>query len=547
MTYWAQPQTPRDQLLVPYALDDLIAADHPVRQLDAILSRVDWRPWEARYNGHRGQPPIHPRLLAGAILYGLIRRVRSSRELEDATRERLDFRWFLEGRTIDHSTFAEFRTAFEKELKGLHREISRALVERVCGPGVLELILDGTKIRANSDRTGARTAEALEKRIAACAAELDRKLAELGERDRREEAENQETAALREKVARLEAEKEKLARALEVALERDREKKPLKGAKAKPVQVPVTDPEAKVLPNKEGGFGPNYTPTVAVESRSGAIVSDDVLTGNDESGVVTQAVEDSREILGQTPERLLADQGFASGENLDYLEQEEIDAYIPTGTDFRESNPANRPDPTRAVAPERWPDLPRMGSRLSPNAFVYDPSKDCYYCPMGTPLSFEERTRHRRGGVDCRRYACPGKEGCPLAAQCVKGSARRRTIARDPYQDLRDRTGRRMASAEGRAIYARRAPWVEGVFGIIKFAFGVRQFLLRGQRKVRMEWRWITTAFNLKKLLKLGSKAPQARAPWPKRCREGFGAAFCLFRAAMGGLGVPQCLKSLHQ
>ena len=57
-----------------------------------------------RYDGHRGQPPIHPMRLAGAILYGLMRGIRSSRELEDATRERLDFRWFLEGRTVDHSS-----------------------------------------------------------------------------------------------------------------------------------------------------------------------------------------------------------------------------------------------------------------------------------------------------------------------------------------------------------------------------------------------------------------------------------------------------------
>jgi transposase len=533
--------------MIPLTLDDLVPAEHPVRQLDAILAEVDWRPWERRYNGHRGQPPIHPRLLAGAILYGLIRRIRSSRELEEATRERLDFRWFLEGRTIDHSTFAEFRTAFEKELKGLHGEISRALVERACGPGVLELILDGTRIRANSDRNGARTAEALERLIAGCAAELDKKLAELGERDRREEAENQETRALREKVGRLEAEKEKYARALEEARLRDPIKKNNEGKNALAVRIPVTDPEAKLLPNKEGGYGPNYTPTVAVESRSGAIVSDDVLTGNDESVFVPQAVEDCREILGQTPERLLADHGFASGENLDYLEHEKIDAYIPTGTDLRESNPANRPDPTQAVAPERRADLPRTGGQLNPNAFVYDASKDCYYCPIGKPLSFVGHTRHQRHGVQCRRYACPGREGCPLAAQCVKGSARRRTITRDPYQDLRDRTGRRMASAEGRAIYARRAPWVEAVFGIIKFAFGVRQFLLRGQQKVRMEWRWITTAFNLKKLLKLGRKAPQPHAPLPKRCREAFCAAKRFLRAAIGEFGVPQCLNSIHQ
>ena len=34
-----------------------------------------------------GQPPIHPRIVAGAILYGLTLSIRSSRKLEDACRK----------------------------------------------------------------------------------------------------------------------------------------------------------------------------------------------------------------------------------------------------------------------------------------------------------------------------------------------------------------------------------------------------------------------------------------------------------------------------
>ena len=36
--------------------------------------------------------------------------------------------------------------------------------------------------------------------------------------------------------------------------------------------------------------------------------------------------------------------------------------------------------------------------------------------------------------------------------------------------------------------------------GILKSVLGLRQFLLRGLEKVRTEWRWACTAFNLKKL-----------------------------------------------
>jgi transposase len=58
--------------------------------------------------------------LAGAILYGLTVGVRTSRKLEDACRHRVDFMWLVEGRTIDHSTFAGFRKDF-----GRRRHVKR--------------------------------------------------------------------------------------------------------------------------------------------------------------------------------------------------------------------------------------------------------------------------------------------------------------------------------------------------------------------------------------------------------------------------------------
>ncbi len=40
----------------------------------------------------------------------------------------------------------------------------------------------------------------------------------------------------------------------------------------------------------------------------------------------------------------------------------------------------------------------------------------------------------------------------------------------------------------------------ERPFAVIKQQFGVRQFLLRGLSRVRTEWRWLATAFNLERL-----------------------------------------------
>ncbi len=80
-----------------------------MRMWDEILSRNDWSAWEAGYDLSKGQPPIHPRVLASVIMYGLLTRIRSSRAFEEALSVRLDFRWLAEGRTIDHTTLSTFR------------------------------------------------------------------------------------------------------------------------------------------------------------------------------------------------------------------------------------------------------------------------------------------------------------------------------------------------------------------------------------------------------------------------------------------------------
>jgi hypothetical protein len=58
----------------------------------------------------------------------------------------------------------------------------------------------------------------------------------------------------------------------------------------------------------------------------------------------------------------------------------------------------------------------------------------------------------------------------------------------------------RLSTQEGRDFYARRKSTVEPVFGIIKYVMGFRQFLLRGIKKVRGEWKLLQCAYNLQRM-----------------------------------------------
>jgi transposase len=149
MDYWAKAGLDRHQTLLMYPTwDDSISDGHPVRLFDEVLQACDWSAWEAEYHGSRGQAPIPPRIMAGAILYGLMRCIRSSRQLEYACGHNIDFLWRVEGRSIDQDTFCRFRTRFQGPLKKLFQEVGRVAMHL----GLIQLVevaFDGTRVKAN--------------------------------------------------------------------------------------------------------------------------------------------------------------------------------------------------------------------------------------------------------------------------------------------------------------------------------------------------------------------------------------------------------------
>lgn len=64
----------------------------------------------------------------------------------------------------------------------------------------------------------------------------------------------------------------------------------------------------------------------------------------------------------------------------------------------------------------------------------------------------------------------------------------------------KERMAAKLATAEGKALYARRKAIVEPVFGQIKGARGFRQFSLRGLAKISGEWNLVCLTHNLLKI-----------------------------------------------
>ena len=59
----------------------------------------------------------------------------------------------------------------------------------------------------------------------------------------------------------------------------------------------------------------------------------------------------------------------------------------------------------------------------------------------------------------------------------------------------------RLSSEQGKEIYRRRLWLCETPFAVLKARMGIRQFLMRGLRKVTDEFLWAVTAYDLKKIV----------------------------------------------
>ena len=94
------------------SLDQLVPAEHRVRQVWAFAAGLDLAPLHARIKavaGHAGHPPCDPCLLVALWLHATVDGVGSARELARRCGEDLAYQWLCGGVGINHKGLADFR------------------------------------------------------------------------------------------------------------------------------------------------------------------------------------------------------------------------------------------------------------------------------------------------------------------------------------------------------------------------------------------------------------------------------------------------------
>ena len=264
MSGFREPEIPRQQIVLwSQRLEDMIPPDHPVRVFDELLELPDFaKVVQTIADGYRlldGRPPFHPRYLVRLYIYGMLNRLRSSRQLERACSNNLEVLWLMHGQRPDHSTIAAFLTGHAAALKDLLRASARIGIQ----VGLIDLrnaAIDGTKIEASAGVGSVRNEETLEEMEKALEKEIAGMEAEFGRSDRQEnlafvggadgagDAGNQGGDGGAGGVGGVGGAKDKLARiraAQEAILRRRAEAPP--GAPSPKAVASTTDPDSRVM------------------------------------------------------------------------------------------------------------------------------------------------------------------------------------------------------------------------------------------------------------------------------------------------------------
>ena len=196
-------------------------------------------------------------------------------------------------------------------------------------------------------------------------------------------------------------------------------------------------------------------------------------------------MEGLKETLGQMPETLVADAGYGSEQNYEYLENNGVEAYVKFNNFHKEQTKQWKNDPFR------------------PENLHYNDQHDCYYCPMGQPMRFiGNRSYKTRIGYDQLYRMCQAQncKGCPMRGPCHKAKGNRKIEVNPRLIHYKNLVRERLNSERGRQYRSQRPVEPETVFGNIKNNHGFRRFMLRGLEKVEIEAGLLALAHNLAKL-----------------------------------------------
>jgi transposase len=505
-----KPYEQNQAMLLPPSVEELIPETHMVRVVNRMIGEIDKRILEQQYKGG-GTSAYNPQMLLKVIIYAYTQRVFSSRRIAKELRENINYMWLSGMNRPDHRTINRFRG---KVMKAVIGEVFYGVIEQLMEQGYVNLesyFVDGTKIEANANRYTFVWRKSTEKNKAKLQEKVKQLLDEIDEIEVAEEEEygDQDLEEMGEgKEIDVDQLKE-AARKINERLRQQPEDKELKTAKKKLESdfIPrlekyekyekifkgrnsfcKTDTDATFMRMKEdhmlnGQLKPGYNIQMGTENQF--IVGYSIHQRAGDTGCLIPHLEHVKEQLGVLPKKIIADAGYGSEENYQYLENEHLENYVKFNTFHKEQK-------------RNW-----RKQRFRVENLEYDEKKDEYICPNNQKLVFK-RVIYKKTELGylskLREYECQNCSGCPMKSECTKAAGNRCISVNFHLKRFRDQARSNLLSDQGRKLSVQRNVDVESVFGRLKNIRRVRRFLLRGKENVNIEWGILSIAHNIAKL-----------------------------------------------
>jgi len=498
-----------NQLQLPLSFEDFIPKNHLVRVVNTVVDSLELKPLYDRYK-EGGCPAYHPRMMLKVMIYSFSQKIYSSRQIAKALRENINFMWIAGGNKPDFRTINRFRLDMKDIIEDVFYEILHLLIEKKY-INLQNYFLDGTKIEANANKytfvwnkSVSNYDRKLDEKIRAHLCEINRIVADENriylDQDLEETGENSritasQVEAVIESIDKKLAEnpKDKTLKKKTREFKKDilpRKQKyeasftAFKGRNS----YSKTDPDATFMRMKEdamlnGQLKPGYNIQIGTENRY--IVGFTIHPNPTDTKTMIPHLEHLKSKLGKLPENIIADAGYGSEENYEYLEEQQLGSYVKYNKFHWEKKKKNRENPY-----------------LSEN-LPYIPETDSFICRNGKQLKHVGNQKYvTEAGYETRRdiYRCEDCSGCLYATEC-KNTEKPRTIrVSHRLNELKRKANENLCSEKGLKLRSQRVVEVEQVFGRIKGCWSFRRFHLRGTEKVKIEWGLLAIAHNITKM-----------------------------------------------
>jgi len=444
-------------------MEDIVPEDHLLRLVDKHIDFSFIREKVKHLYSHTGRPSIDPEVLLRMLLIGYLYGITSERRLCEEIKMHIGFRWFvglsLEDKVPDHSTFSKNRHERFSE-DDIFQRIFDEIVKQCIDKGLLtgnHLTVDSTYIKANASFKS-----------------LEPIVVGMNSKEYIEKLEKENPVEDEQKEKPWEPGEDYPHRGQKISNKTHRSK---------------TDPDAR-LARKSFQAATNlyHAATYVMDNKSRVIIGADVGRPDLRTDSV-KAIEQIRSIKWRykiRPDSLGADKGYAAGEFINNLINENIQPHIPI-LDYQRHN---------------------HKGIYGREAFEYNDIRDIFMCPGEKELRYWGI--HRRSRQHVYRARTKDCKVCSKKRECTKDRAR--SVSYHIYEDAIDKA-RQLNKTKEYRISQRMRKRIEELFGEAKEFMGLRQAKFRGAKFVKEQVLMTATAQNIKRMVKLLSrKGPQKEA-----------------------------------